>query len=208
MKSAIKLLYLFYLSVKITSLYQMILNNLISREIIEECRNGNMKSFRELVRGTSPFAFSVAFRMLGDTEQAKDVVQESMITAWESLRTLKSADCFKTWLYRIVVNKCYDCMRMMKRKPEVRADDKVWAALSNHISSGQDSELENNETAAIIKRLTEKLGPRQKAVFILGELEGMTNEEISEITGMSRLNVKSNLHYARKKIGEMIIKFF
>lgn len=185
----------------------MTLNNLISREIIEECRNGNMKSFRELVRGTTPFAFSVAFRMLGDTEQAKDTVQEAMVTTWKKLSTLKSADSFKTWFYRIVVNKCYDRMRIIKSNPEIRADDRVWALLSNHISSGEVSELENNETAEVIKALTEKLSPKQKAVFILGELEEMSQEEIAEITGLSRLNVKSNLHYARKKIGEMIKKF-
>jgi RNA polymerase sigma-70 factor (ECF subfamily) len=180
---------------------------LISQEIIEECKNGDLSNFSEIIREASPFAFSVAFRMLGDSEQAKDIVQETMITTWKNLRNIKSSNSFKPWLYKIVVNKCYDCMRRSKRKPEIRADDQVWAFISNHVSSSQVSELENDEIAAIIRALTQKLSPRQKAVFILAELEEMTSEEIADITGMSKLNIKSNLYYARKKINEMIIKY-
>ena len=67
--------------------------------------------------------------------------------------------------------------------------------------------MENRETARIIEFLTEKLSPKQKAVFVLSDLEDMSNEEISDITGMSRTNVKANLYYARKRIGEMIEKY-
>jgi RNA polymerase sigma-70 factor (ECF subfamily) len=179
---------------------------LIERELIEECRNGNLQSFRELVGITSRFAFSVAFRMLGDKEQAKDIVQETMITIWGKINKMKSADSFKTWMYRIVVNKCYDQLRKRKKQQEFRADDHTWEVISNHTSSDQPTELEYKETALIINLLTNRLSPAQKAVFVLSDLEEMTGEEISEITGMSRSNVKSNLHYARKKMNEMIKK--
>ena len=180
---------------------------MIDPGLIEECRKGDMRNFRELVRETSPLAFSAALRMLGDEEQAKDVVQETMITAWQKIRTIRSAGSYRTWVYKIVINKCYDQLRRMKRKPEKRADEQTWALISNHISSDQPSELENRETAMIINMLTEKLSPKQKTVFVLGELEEMTHEEISSITGMSRMNVKANLHHARKRIGEMIKKY-
>ena len=85
---------------------------LIDIEIIEECRKGNLHDFKKVVEMTSPFAFSVAFRiMMGDDELAKDIVQETMITIWEKIGKINSADSFKTWLYRIVVNKCYDRLR-------------------------------------------------------------------------------------------------
>jgi RNA polymerase sigma-70 factor (ECF subfamily) len=179
---------------------------LIDIEIIEECRKGNLPCFRKLVEGSSPFAFKVAFRMLGDEFQAKDVVQESMITIWESIKKIKSADSYKTWLYRIVVNKCYDQLRKRKRNPEFNADEKTWTLISNKITEEPFIEMENRETAKIINLLTEKLSPKQKAVFVLSDLEEMSNEEISSITGMSRANIKSNLHYARRKIGELINK--
>jgi RNA polymerase sigma-70 factor (ECF subfamily) len=180
---------------------------LVDQELIEECRKGNLQNFRKLIGISSPFAFSVAFRMLGDEETAKDVVQETMITIWSKLKKIKSAESYKTWLYRIVVNKCYDQMRRRKTQKETRADEKTWALISNHISDENPSELENRETAMIINLLTEKLSPKQKSVFILSDLEEMTPEEISAITGMSRSNIKANLHYARKNIGEMIEKY-
>ena len=179
---------------------------MIDIEIIEECRKGNLNHFRKLIDISSPFAFAIAFRMLGDESQAKDVAQESMITIWKTIKKIRSADSFKTWLYRIVINKCYDQLRRRKRNREFSADEKTWILISNKISDETLSEMENRETAQIINLLTEKLSPKQKAVFVLGDLEEMSNEEISSITGMSRANVKANLHHARKKIGELIEK--
>ena len=53
--------------------------------------------------------------MLGDEDQAKDIVQETMVTIWQKLKKIKTAEVYKTWIYRIVVNKCYDEMRKKKR---------------------------------------------------------------------------------------------
>ena len=180
---------------------------MIDIKLIEECRGGNFNNFRKLVGLTSPFAFSVAFRMLGDEDQAKDVVQETMITIWQKLKKIKSAEIYKIWIYRIVVNKCYDQLRKRKRNPEFVADDQTWALISNKISEGPSAVFENKETSRIISILTERLSPKQKAVFILSDLEEMSNDEISEITGISKSAVKANLHYARKNISEKIEKY-
>jgi len=180
---------------------------LIEIKLIEECRGGNFNNFRKLVEVTSPFAYSVAFRMLVDEDQAKDVVQETMITIWQKLKKIKSAEVYKTWIYRIVVNKCYDQLRKRKRNPEFVADELTWELISNRLSEGPSADLENKETAQIISLLTNKLSPKQKAVFILSDLEEMSNDEISEITGISKSAVKANLHYARKNISEKVEKY-
>jgi len=155
----------------------------------------------------SPFVFSVAFRMVGDEDLAKDIVQETMVTVWQKLENIGASESFKPWLYRIVVNKCYDHLRKRKKRMEFSADGSAWAVISNHISEEQPSELEKSEAARIINLLTDRLSPRQKAVFVLCDLEEMTREEAAVITGMSRMNIKANLHYARRKIGEMIKKY-
>jgi RNA polymerase sigma-70 factor (ECF subfamily) len=180
---------------------------LIDIQLIEECRGGNLNNFRKLVEQTSPFAFSVAFRILGDEDQAKDVVQETLVTIWQKLKKIKSAEGYKTWIYRIVVNKCYDQLRKRKRHPEFIADEQTWALISNRISVDPSSDLENSETAQIIHLLTNKLSPKQKTVFVLSDLEELSGDEISEITGMSKSLVKANLHYARKNISEMVEKY-
>jgi RNA polymerase sigma-70 factor (ECF subfamily) len=180
---------------------------LIDIRLIEECRGGNFNNFRKLIELTSPFAYSVAFRILGNEDQAKDVVQETMITIWQKLKKIKSAEVYKTWIYRIVVNKCYDHMRKRKRNPEFITDEQTWELISNRISVEPSVTLENSETSKIIGILTEKLSPRQKAVFVLSDLEGMSNDEISEITGISKSAVKANLYHARKSISEKVEKY-
>jgi RNA polymerase sigma-70 factor (ECF subfamily) len=180
---------------------------LIEIDLIEDCRGGNLKNFRKLVEQTSPFAFSVAFRMLGDEDQAKDVVQETLVTIWQKLDKINSSEGYKKWIYRIVVNKCYDHLRKRKRNQEFVADEYSWELISNRISDVTSTELELEETARIINHLTNRLSPKQKAVFVLSELEDLSNDEISEITGQSKYEVKANLHHARKKISELVEKF-
>jgi RNA polymerase sigma-70 factor, ECF subfamily len=180
---------------------------LVDIKIIEECKGGNFNNFRKLVELSSPLAYSVAFRMLGDEDQAKDVVQETMVTIWQKLNKIKTAEVYKTWMYRIVVNKCYDEMRKRKRNPEFVTDEQSWKLISNSISEEPSAELENNETSAIIRILTEKLSARQKAVFVLSGLEGMSNDEVAEIMGISKSTVKANLYHARKSISEKIEKY-
>ena len=65
---------------------------MIEKELIEQCRNGDLHNFRKVVEKTSPMIFSVAFRMLGDEDSARDIVQETMITIWQKLAKIKSAD--------------------------------------------------------------------------------------------------------------------
>jgi RNA polymerase sigma-70 factor, ECF subfamily len=179
---------------------------LIEKELIERCRTGSLHDFRKLVELSSPFTFSVAFRILGNEEEAQDLVQETMITIWKTMNKIKSAESFMTWMYRIIVNKCYDQLRRRKRKPEVVVDERTWAVISNKISENPFAGFENMEIMQLINLLTEKLSPKQKAVFVLSDLEEMSNEEVSLITGISRTNVKANLHYARKRIGDLIEK--
>jgi RNA polymerase sigma-70 factor, ECF subfamily len=180
---------------------------LIDKQLIEECRGGNFNNFRKLVELTSPFAFSLAFRMLGDEDLAKDVVQETMVTIWQKLKNIKSAEVYKTWIYKVVTNKCYDYLRLKKRNREYMADQKTWLLLSEKIFQEPSVQLDNDQIAAIISILTDKLSPKQKTVFILSEVEEMTSDEIAEITGISKSVIKSNLYHARKSISGMIEKY-
>jgi RNA polymerase sigma-70 factor (ECF subfamily) len=180
---------------------------LIEKEIIEDCKSGDLRNFRKLVEKTSPRIFSVAFRIIGDEDTTRDIVQDTLVTIWQKLPKIKSVESYWTWVYRIAVNKCYDYLRKTKLKPEFRPDDRAWEIISNHISQDDITELENKENAMIIEFLTNKLSPRQKTVFVLSELEEMSNAQIAEITGMYKPAVKANLYYARKKIENLLKKY-
>ena len=139
---------------------------MIDLQLIEQCRGGNFNNFRKLVELTSPFAYSVAFRILGNEDQAKDVVQETMVTIWQKLKKIKTPEVYKTWIYRIVVNKCYDEMRKRKRNPEFVTDDHTWELISNRISERDLLKLHTRiqQMSWLIifsiqrKRRTEKIG--------------------------------------------------
>jgi RNA polymerase sigma-70 factor (ECF subfamily) len=130
-----------------------------------------------------------------------------MITIWQKLNSIKSAEAYRTWVYRIVLNRCYDELRKRKRSPELTADDKTWKIISDTVSDGEERKLENEEIAAVIGILTKRLSPGQKAVFILADLEGLTHDEIAAATGMRKSVIKSNLHYARENISKMIKRY-
>jgi RNA polymerase sigma-70 factor, ECF subfamily len=180
---------------------------LIEKELIDECRKGDLHNFRKVVEKTSPMVFSIAFRMLGDKDVARDVVQDTMVTIWQKMNRIKTPDSFKSWVCRIAVNKCYDQLRKKKHLPEQRYDDQTWELISNHISEDGITELESQENARILNFLTDKLSNKQKAVFILSELEEMPADEIVRVTGMKRSSVKANLHYARKNIQTLLQKY-
>jgi RNA polymerase sigma-70 factor (ECF subfamily) len=179
---------------------------LIETRLIRECKDGNLSNFRKVVEITAPFIFSVAFRMLGDEDMAKDIVQETMIAVWQKLRSIRTPETYKTWVYRIAINRCYDVIRKVKIRPEIHQDEKAWEVLSNHLVDGSVSELENEENAMVVNMLTNSLSSKQKAVFILAEIEELPYDEIAVITGMKKQSVKANLYYARKNIENKIKK--
>jgi len=180
---------------------------LVEKELIEECRNGDLHNFRKVVEKSSPLIFSVAFRILGDEDGARDIVQDTMVAVWQKIGKIRTAESYKTWVYRIAVNKCYDQLRKQKQKYEKRCDEQEWAIIANHLSEEGITELENRENARIIRLLTNQLSPRQKTVFVLSELEGLEPDEIGRITGMARSVIKANLFYARKNIGSLLKKY-
>lgn len=173
-------------------------------DIITACIKRDQNAFRMLVDNYADFAFSVAFRIMNDEDESKDIVQESFITVWKKIEGFNPENNFSNWLYRIIVNRCYDALRKKKRNPLVYPDDSNWNISGIFSDSTADSNLENKEIGKTIRRLTNRLSNKQKLVFVLSELEGLSREDIAEITGMSRESIKSNLFHARQTIKKLI----
>jgi len=175
-------------------------------EIIQACITRDQNAFRMLVDNYADFAFSVAFRIMNDEDESKDIVQESFISVWNKIEGFNPRNNFSNWLYRIIVNRCYDALRKKKRNPLVHPDDNNWNIPGVFSDSNADTRLDNEEIGKMIRRLTNQLSRKQKIVFVLSELEGLSREDISEITGMTRTSIKSNLFHARQKMGKLIEK--
>ncbi|MBN2698041.1 MAG: RNA polymerase sigma factor [Bacteroidales bacterium] len=178
-----------------------------TKNLIESCIKKDESAFRILVDRYAGYAFSVAYRVVNDEEEAKDIVQESFIAAWNSMERFDSGRNFSNWLYRIIVNKCFDSLRRGRLKG-INRTEAEHPGISRIISdSDPGKKLENKEIGRIIRLMTGKLSPKQKAVFILSALEGLSHDDISEITGMAKSSVKSNLNHAIKKIRACLEKY-
>jgi RNA polymerase sigma-70 factor (ECF subfamily) len=176
------------------------------REIIRMAIAGNAEAFREIVIQNQSFLYAVAYRFLGKAEDAEDVVQESFIRMWKNLPTYRAEVKLSTWLYRIVVNLCLDMLKSSHRKQQKSSVEinEEWN-FSNH---AVDHVVHAHELHALIQEAASELTPKQKAVFILRDLEGLLVEEVCEILSMSANNVKSNLYYARQQMGEKLKMYY
>ena len=177
-----------------------------TKDIIQACITRDHSAFRLLVDNYSDYAFSVAFRIMNDEDESYDIVQESFITVWKKIESFNPDNNFSNWFYRIIVNKCYDALRKKKRNPLVYPDAGNWDLQGIYSESNPDSRLENKEIGKMIRLMTNQLSKKQKIVFVLSELEGFSRDDISEVTGMTKSAIKSNLFHARQKIGKLIEK--
>lgn len=169
------------------------------RNIIGRVRSGEREAFRGIVEEYRQQAYSVAFRITCDEEEARDAVQESFIKIWENLAQYDMERDFSAWMMKIVVNTSIDRKRQMDRHRLVRLDNaaKVLEVQDPHLFL---KENDNKEMAALIHWMAGELPEKQQMVFILRDIQGMEAVEVQEILKMSADSVKSNLYLARTAI--------
>ena len=179
----------------------------LSYELIQDAVRGSHKAFRTIVEKHQAFVYAVAFRFVNDEQDAEDIAQEVFVRLWKSLHTYRQEVKLTTWLYKIVTNRCLD---FLKSRHGRQRKNKVEVDKGNHIQDHitPEKELQQQELKRIIQEAAEELTPKQRAVFILRDLEGLTTEEVSETLSMSAGNIKSNLFYARQKMSEKLRAYY
>lgn len=175
-------------------------------ELIRHIKKGDKLAFRQLVEEYQQFAFSLAFRILCDEEEAKDAVQESFIKIWQKIESYDLKQKFSTWVYKIVTNKSIDRYRVIKRKHEINLDEAT--KVIEKMQFNTETILENKEISQIIGALAENLPEKQRIIFVLRDIQGLNSIEVEEILDLSSDSVKSNLYVARKTIREKLIPIF
>jgi len=165
--------------------------------LIERSRTGDKKAFEKLVSEFQTAVFRLAFRLLCNEAEAKDIVQETFIRVWLNLDKYRMQYPFTMWIYKIACNLCYDSLRTAKHRFETMPED-------FHLASSEDIEqlVINNDLKSLIILFTGQLTPKQKLVFTLSEIEDLSIEEIEAITRLSPSKIKSNLYLAKKQIKE------
>ena len=176
----------------------------IERDIISRCQQGDKEAFRWVVQTYQRMVFSLTLKMLCDEEEAKDMVQETFIRVWQSIRSYDPQKTFSTWIYTIASRLCIDRLKRANRIVALPEDQLALRRFASENDSQQS--LENKEWVSIVRTIADGLSDKQRLVFTLCQLEGLPSAEVEQITGLDAKQVKSNLYVARQTIRKQLKK--
>ncbi len=181
------------------------------REIIEKVVAGDTEAFEALVLEHQNKVYSLALRMVGNEEDARDMAQEAFIRAFNSLAGFRGDSKFSVWIYRLTSNICIDFLRSRAKKRTVSmtwADDEGGEAGELEIPDETWSpaeRLERSETRESVRRGLDSLSPQYREILLLREINGLSYDEISEALGIEPGTVKSRIFRARKKLCDFLL---
>ena len=155
------------------------------------------RQFTEIVEQYSDLAYSVAFRMLRNAEDAEDAVQEAYISAFRALPNFKGQSKLSTWIYRIVVNACLMKIRKDKSRAKYISEKDYDDALIYDQKNDPEDAAVNNELRSTLEDGLDHLSPDLRAAVVLRDIQGLSTEESSEVLNISIASLKSRLHRAR-----------
>lgn len=178
-------------------------------------RSGDRDAFTRLVDETSGHIYRVALQILGDEQDAEDVLQETYIKAFRALPNFEGRSSVTTWLYRIAVNEAL--MLVRKRKPQSISIDEGAPFDAESESEAMEivdfcclpeGELLTSESRKFLDQAIKNLPTNLRVVFVMRDLEGMSIQETSEALGLSENNVKTRLLRARLRLRQELSVYF
>ncbi|UOF91938.1 RNA polymerase sigma factor SigW [Fodinisporobacter ferrooxydans] len=173
-------------------------------KLIKRAKRGDQQAFAEIVERYKDKLYNVAFRMLGNRQEAEDAVQEAFLRAYANLKTYDSSYKFTTWIYRIITNLSID--RLRKRKIDESLDaanDPDEISLYHTISSDEltpEEEIVRSETQDEVQSAILQLPPAYRATILLKYVHDRSVQEISEILRIPAATVKTRLHRGREAL--------
>ena len=179
------------------------------RDLIELAQKGDKSAFGKLVDRYYEMVYIVTKGVLRNHEAARDATQETFIKAYRDISKFKGQSKFKTWLYRVAFNAAIDLVR--KRKPvqsidatDASSDEDTRPVIITDKSAGPRDQLLQAESHELVREAINELSEEHRVVLILREWDEMSYEEIAETVGIEVGTVMSRLHYARKKLSEVL----
>lgn len=172
--------------------------------ILNRIRTGDKAAFKELINRHKDYAFTVAYRILNNREDAEEVAQDAFMQVFRALYSFNADSKFTTWFYRIVFNAAL----MQKRKNKVMLIDIETSSEAFQVSHSSDSavDLQKNERKNAIQKALQNLSADDTTMITLFYLKELSLEEIAEITKISAETAKVKIHRARKRLAEEMKK--
>ncbi|HET8929530.1 MAG TPA: sigma-70 family RNA polymerase sigma factor [Acidimicrobiales bacterium] len=166
--------------------------------LVDAARGGDRGAFDELVRRTYRETYTLALRLVGDPDDARDVTQESYLRAFRGLKSFRGDAQFTTWLYRITANRAATHLRRRIRNRHDPLTDDLWAS---EVTDGAPAQIELRHE---LTQALNTLPPKLRSVVVLRDVYGLPHAEIARELSISESAAKVRLHRARKKLrGEL-----
>ena len=174
-----------------------------------QARDGDLVAFEALVTRKTPAVISVARRILGNPEDARDVSQMVFLRVWEQLGRYDDRYSFNTWLYRIATNLSIDFLRSARSREKAHGATLYLIRSRQEDTSGDASRAaEDGEIGRLFQRVSGAMTGKQKAAFVLREMQDCDTREIAEILGCGESTVRNHLFNARKVLRRELAKIY
>jgi len=168
--------------------------------LIERCQQGDTIAFDRLVERHGQWVYNLAYRMIGDREEAHDIAQEAFVRAFAAIKGFRRGSSFATWLYRVTANVCLDEIKRRRRRP---APATSFLSGENQRPDPPDpapdvaQRVEAIERRELVRRAIASLPLHHRLPLVLCELQGCSYDEVAAIMKTNVGTVKSRLNRAR-----------
>jgi RNA polymerase sigma-70 factor (ECF subfamily) len=173
-------------------------------------QKGDLQVFNQLVLSYQEKIYNLAARILGDEDLAADITQNTFLTAYINMPRFRNGS-FRSWLYRIATNACYDEFRRHKRYPvfsiedEIAAEEKLSPLYDSSATSDlPETELERQEVELVVRQALNKLDVDQRAVVVLVDQQDLDYQQAAEVLAIPIGTLKSRLSRARQQLRDTL----
>jgi RNA polymerase sigma-70 factor, ECF subfamily len=172
-------------------------------ELVEAARQGSRAAFDELVRRTYVDTYTLAVRLTGNEEDARDVVQEAYLRAWKGIRRFRGDAQFTTWMYRITANASYTHLQKRSRQRTTHLDD-IDDPIDVRAEYAPEAAAESTAGLSELATALDQLPTKLRQVVILKDVYGLPHEAIAEELDISVAAAKVRLHRGRKRLRDLL----
>jgi RNA polymerase sigma-70 factor (ECF subfamily) len=183
-------------------------------DLVKQCQKGSIEAFEELVSRYEAKAHNLAMRFLRNEEDTEEVLQDVFTTVYRKIDSFQGKSAFSSWLYRITVNAAFMKLRKRKQQPTVSIED-LSPAVRQNCLDGNDTAHERSDNISMSRELRDviqgainRLPEEYRAVFVLRDVDGLSNTEVGEILGLSIPAVKSRLHRSRLMLRKKLVRLY
>lgn len=173
-------------------------------ELIALCKSGNQSAQMEIYNRYYKAMYNISFRIVKDSFEAEDIMQDSFLTAFTKLSSLKDIKIFGSWLKRIVINNSIHHYRKKIKNQEVPIDDVLYKVEENSNGSSSDSEFTNIKAKQVLNTL-KTLKDNYRIALTLNLIEGYDYEEISDILNISNSNCRTTISRAKESLRQKLL---